>query len=284
MATARPNFFCHKCRQHIGHVSDFECPNCRDGFIEEVPAQQQHQHQSSRSRIGHLRGGGTGFQVHGTMPMGHTTIVFRGQGPNDGMDQHHGNGVVDLGTFFQTVLAQLTGGLTGGSQQIPFFMHNGGAAGFLDPANLDAFLTQLLNQTENGGPAPAPENRINSIPTVKVTTEQARDNLQCAICMDDFKEGDQAKRLPCSHHFHEECISRWLRLHGTCPTCRVTLDGDNTTNREYFNVQPNQQQEQTRTSQQSSSSNNRRNETGTGGGPASSGGGSGGGFSLFDFD
>ncbi len=27
---------------------------------------------------------------------------------------------------------------------------------------------------ENSGPAPAPENRINSIPTVKITAEQAR--------------------------------------------------------------------------------------------------------------
>lgn len=82
---------------------------------------------------------------------------------------------------------------------------------------------------ENGGPAPATENRINSIPTVRVTAAQARkfsfeliiliefdgfsgDNLQCAICMDDFKENDEAKRLPCSHHFHEDCISRWLRM------------------------------------------------------------------------
>jgi hypothetical protein len=81
---------------------------------------------------------------------------------------------------------------------------------------------------ENSGPAPATENRIHSIPSVRITAEQARmfiyltkilsnkenlgDNLQCAICMDDFKENDDAKRLPCSHHFHEDCISRWLRL------------------------------------------------------------------------
>ena len=38
------------------------------------------------------------------------------------------------------------------------------------------------------------------------------DTLQCAICMEEFKENESAKRLPCSHHFHEECISRWLRM------------------------------------------------------------------------
>jgi hypothetical protein len=27
---------------------------------------------------------------------------------------------------------------------------------------------------ENSGPAPAPETRINSIPTIKITSEQAR--------------------------------------------------------------------------------------------------------------
>jgi hypothetical protein len=81
---------------------------------------------------------------------------------------------------------------------------------------------------ESSGPAPVSENRINTIPTVRVTAAQARqfffkkkyisilicleDSLQCAICMDDFKENAEAKRLPCSHHFHEDCISRWLRM------------------------------------------------------------------------
>jgi len=30
---------------------------------------------------------------------------------------------------------------------------------------------------ENSGPAPAPENRINSIPTVKVTADKARKSI-----------------------------------------------------------------------------------------------------------
>ncbi|CAF0923052.1 unnamed protein product [Adineta steineri] len=274
MATARPNYYCHKCQAHIGHVTDLICPRCHEDFIEEVPPQEP----TPQSRINQRRTGGGTFQIHGATPFGNTTIVIGGgQSPNDGHNPH-GNG--DLGNFLQTVLTQLAGGLTGGGAvggaPFPFVMHNAGGTAFLDANNLDAFLTQFLNQMgENSGPAPATENRINSIPTVRVTGEQARDNLQCAICMDDFKENDEAKRLPCSHHFHEDCISRWLRLHGTCPTCRVTLDGDNTTNREYFNLQPNQQQST------SNNNNNRRNDGDNNG--SSSSAASGGGFNP-EFD
>jgi hypothetical protein len=265
MATARPNYYCHKCQAHIGHVTNFECPRCQDQFIEEVPAQES----TSQSRSNQRRPGGT-YQVQGSTPFGNTTIfIGGGQTPNDGNDP---NGHGDIGNFLQTILTQLAGGLTGGAGgHFPFVMHNGGGGVPLDPMNFDAFITQFLNQMgEHSGPAPAPETRINSIPTVKVTAEQARDNLQCAICMDDFKENDEAKRLPCSHHFHAECISRWLRLHGTCPTCRVTLDGDNTTNGEYYNFQP-------------PSNNNRRNDGDNNGSSAATGGG-GGGFNPLDFD
>ncbi|CAF3328368.1 unnamed protein product [Rotaria socialis] len=274
MAT-RPNYYCHKCQAHIGYVTDFECPRCHESFIEEAPAPEP----ASQSRSGQRRTGGT-FQVHGGAPFGNATIVI-GNGPsaNDG-NNTNGNG--DLGNFLQTILTQIAGGLGGGGggPQFPFVMHNGGGGGgatYLDPTNLDAFLTQFLNQMgEHSGPAPAPETRINAVPTIKVTAEQANDNLQCAICMDDFKENDEAKRLPCSHHFHEECISRWLRLHGTCPTCRVTLDGDNTTNREYFNLQSNQQQ-----TSSSSSNNNRRNNGDNNGSSTSA---PPGGFHQLEFD
>ncbi|UJR16536.1 hypothetical protein I4U23_003436 [Adineta vaga] len=273
MATSGPSYYCHKCQAHIGQVMNFECPRCNESFIEEVPPQEV----PSQSRGNQRRTGGT-FQIHGATPYGNTAIVFGG-GPSSN-DGYNLNGNGDLGNFLQTLLSQLAGGLTGGggvgASPFPFMMHNAPGATFLDANNLDAFITQFLNQMgENSGPAPAPENRINSIPTVKVTGEQARDNLQCAICMDDFKENDEAKRLPCSHHFHEECISRWLRLHGTCPTCRVTLDGDNTANREYFNLQPNQQQ-----SSSNNNNNNRRNDEDNHGGSSAASGG----FEPLEFD
>lgn len=42
----------------------------------------------------------------------------------------------------------------------------------------------------------------------------------CPICLDEL--GMSYVTLPvCQHHFHNDCITKWLQLSGkqTCPTC-----------------------------------------------------------------
>lgn len=46
---------------------------------------------------------------------------------------------------------------------------------------------------------------------------------RCAVCHEDYCVGDQVMDLPCDHHFHESCITPWLREHNTCPVCRLAL-------------------------------------------------------------
>ncbi|XP_065064937.1 E3 ubiquitin-protein ligase AMFR-like isoform X2 [Rhopilema esculentum] len=47
---------------------------------------------------------------------------------------------------------------------------------------------------------------------------QFEDN--CAICWDGMKS---ARKLPCSHIFHQSCLCSWLQQDTSCPTCRMSL-------------------------------------------------------------
>jgi len=46
----------------------------------------------------------------------------------------------------------------------------------------------------------------------------------CAVCLNDFFEGEWARRLPCLHHFHPPCIDRWLLQNKRCPLCMHPID------------------------------------------------------------
>lgn len=47
---------------------------------------------------------------------------------------------------------------------------------------------------------------------------------KCAVCLSDFEEGEWTQRLPCAHHFHPQCIDRWLLLNKRCPLCMHPID------------------------------------------------------------
>ncbi|XP_036371591.1 E3 ubiquitin-protein ligase RNF115 [Megalops cyprinoides] len=91
---------------------------------------------------------------------------------------------------------------------------------------LDAVITQLLGQFENTGPPPAEKEKISSLPTVIVSQEQADSNMECPVCKEDYMVGEPVRQLPCNHFFHSDCIVPWLELHDTCPVCRKSLSGE----------------------------------------------------------
>ncbi|GLT78205.1 hypothetical protein SLA2020_497470 [Shorea laevis] len=50
----------------------------------------------------------------------------------------------------------------------------------------------------------------------------------CAVCLDDFEDDDEIRRLTnCRHIFHRSCLDRWMGYHQkTCPLCRTPFVPD----------------------------------------------------------
>lgn len=67
---------------------------------------------------------------------------------------------------------------------------------------------------------------MKSLPIVKLTADDLNEEQDCAVCKDEFNEGDEAMKMPCKHIFHPDCIKPWLELHNSCPVCRFELKTD----------------------------------------------------------
>lgn len=57
-----------------------------------------------------------------------------------------------------------------------------------------------------------------SLPTIVISDNHTDD--PCTVCLENFEIGETANSLNCNHIYHNRCISRWLSVGHTCPTCR----------------------------------------------------------------
>lgn len=68
---------------------------------------------------------------------------------------------------------------------------------------------------------------------LQTTTFQKGDLYEtCAICLEDYKDQDKLRILPCSHGYHMKCIDPWLiNNRCICPVCkRKVLAGESSNN------------------------------------------------------
>ena len=49
------------------------------------------------------------------------------------------------------------------------------------------------------------------------------DQIQCTICLERFKEGENIRRLECLHIYHINCIKNWLKNKDQCPVCKFKV-------------------------------------------------------------
>ncbi|KAG5679643.1 hypothetical protein PVAND_009200 [Polypedilum vanderplanki] len=64
-----------------------------------------------------------------------------------------------------------------------------------------------------------PTSSLKKLESRKYTKNEIYET--CAICLDDYEEGDRLRILPCRHAYHTKCIDVWLtKNRRVCPICK----------------------------------------------------------------
>ncbi|KAI9261012.1 hypothetical protein EDC94DRAFT_610557 [Helicostylum pulchrum] len=98
----------------------------------------------------------------------------------------------------------------------------------LSPAVMMLFiyLTWQLRQRQRRKNDIAPTNFVAKLPTYVFRREKIVDveHTECAICLEDYKEGEHLRTLPCKHEFHKACVDIWLTTRKKfCPICKFDI-------------------------------------------------------------
>ncbi|KAK1176084.1 E3 ubiquitin-protein ligase RNF165-like isoform X1 [Acipenser oxyrinchus oxyrinchus] len=54
--------------------------------------------------------------------------------------------------------------------------------------------------------------------------EESDMDEKCTICLSMLEDGEDVRRLPCMHLFHQGCVDQWLATSRKCPICRVDIE------------------------------------------------------------
>ncbi|RZR90806.1 hypothetical protein BHM03_00018768 [Ensete ventricosum] len=246
MATAS-SYWCYRCSRfvRVWPQDAIVCPDCDGGFLEEISSPPPRLHPAAEPRrrrvpsidahalgsdwsaaaartrqSSELRFGRNRRSPSGDRSPFNPVIVLRGQ-PDGGARN------ADRATTnsFELYYDDGTGS---GLRPLPESISD-----FLMGSGFDRLLEQLAQIELNGigqgrgcEHPPASKASIESMPTVEIVDDHIRKDCQCAICMDPFELGIEAREMPCKHIYHQDCILPWLSLRNSCPVCRHEMPSD----------------------------------------------------------
>ncbi len=80
---------------------------------------------------------------------------------------------------------------------------------------LDRIITALMEQNPQSNAAPpATDAALDRLDRKKVDAKMLapEGRVECTICIDEIKEGEEVVVLPCKHWFHDQCVVMWLKV------------------------------------------------------------------------
>eukprot|EP01065_Artemidia_motanka_P044323 TRINITY_DN6290_c0_g1_i1.p2 TRINITY_DN6290_c0_g1~~TRINITY_DN6290_c0_g1_i1.p2 ORF type:complete len:285 (+),score=93.48 TRINITY_DN6290_c0_g1_i1:70-855(+) len=72
-------------------------------------------------------------------------------------------------------------------------------------------------------PAGASRDAWNDLLLSRIPHNAKPGEHTCVVCLEDFEPRRLAKKMPCEHLFHDDCLGRWLESNNNCPMCRFEL-------------------------------------------------------------
>ena len=67
------------------------------------------------------------------------------------------------------------------------------------------------------------KEKISKLPIIIYGNLRKPINDKCTICLDNFRNSDEIRKIKCRHLFHKICIERWLENGNDCPLCKTKL-------------------------------------------------------------
>ena len=62
-----------------------------------------------------------------------------------------------------------------------------------------------------------------NLPVVVYSKKWFKNQDNCIICLNDFKEKEKVMKLGCDHIFHVDCLNDWLENNKQCPLCKKDI-------------------------------------------------------------
>eukprot|EP01095_Lingulamoeba_sp_RSL-Kostka_P015519 TRINITY_DN7168_c0_g1_i1.p1 TRINITY_DN7168_c0_g1~~TRINITY_DN7168_c0_g1_i1.p1 ORF type:complete len:286 (+),score=103.38 TRINITY_DN7168_c0_g1_i1:36-893(+) len=254
----QPKYWCYTCDDEVNPIlqPSLKCRNCNGEFIEELqpPPPQNPPPQSFPNLFNMMNQGAppnfnnffnnqSNFQFssnfnnnnndgNNNVNSDNNNSNNDGGNNNNNNDGNNNNNNGNNNNHFPPFLQQLFQMFSNPQQPMNSqnFMFNGNGnmnginAGDYAFGNFQNIIDRLFEQQGNHGAPPASKKEVEKLK--KINYEIGSENTDCAVCKDEFKEGEELIQMPCSHYFHEECLLPWLKIRNSCPVCRFELKTD----------------------------------------------------------